>query len=81
MCVDLRFTGIAILLIGLQLLSPKILNAKVELGLPNIISSTPSFVAVNDNSSPTLNQIAQGSSDFDPPDNGGPDNTRGSGTR
>jgi hypothetical protein len=81
MRIYLRLTSLATLLIGLQLFAPKIVDAKVEFILPNKIASNQSFVASNSNNSQRLTPIPQASSDFLPPDNGGPDMTRGSGTR
>ncbi len=75
------FTGIASLLIGLQLIIPTVLPGNAELGLPNKISSNSSFVTSNSNSSAKLAPINQSMQSFIPPDNGGPDITRGCGTR
>lgn len=81
MWICLRLTGIATLLIGLQLFSSKMVDAKVEIGVFNNTSSNQSFVTSNTFGSQRLNQVAPSSTDFEAPDNGGPDNTRGCGTR
>lgn len=77
------FIGTTILLIGLQLLSPKLANTKVELSHShtNNIPSNQSFVASKVKGSQRASLIANTSQGFEPPDNGGPDITRGSGTR
>jgi hypothetical protein len=78
----LRFTSIATLLIGLQLFSPKMLQTKAELGIPNSNASNYSYIASNSHISQELALgEATSSEDFTPPDNGHPNNTRGSGTR
>jgi hypothetical protein len=81
MWICLRLTGIATLLIGLQLFSSKMVDAKVEIGVFNNTSSNQSFVTSNTFGSQRLNQVAPSSTDFEAPDNGGPDTTRGCGTR
>lgn len=75
------FTGILTLLIGLHLFSPKLIHPQGENGLTNNTPLNHSFISDNGNGSQLLNQITQESSDFEPPNNAGPDNTRGSGTR
>ena len=78
----LRLTSLATLLIGLQLLSPKMFPTKAEASLLNSSSLNYSFIASNSKAVQGLNQIEQTSAeDFIPPDNGHPNNTRGSGTR
>jgi hypothetical protein len=78
----LRLIGIASLLIGFQLFSSKLITSKVKLSLVNNnISFQQSFVASNTNDSGRFERINQFSKDFEPRDNGGPDHTRGSGTR
>lgn len=77
----LYFTGILTLLIGLQLFSPRLVHPQGELSLTNNAPLNPSFVSENGNGSQILTQITQESSDFEAPNNAGPDNTRGSGTR
>lgn len=77
----LYFTGILTLLIGWHLLSPKLVHPQGELGLTNNIPLNHLFVSDNGNGSQMLNQITQESSEFEAPNNAGPDNTRGSGTR
>ncbi len=73
-----RFSSIATLLIGLQVLNPTIVETKVEIRLSSNISSNQFLVAASGNDSQML---AQSNSGFEPPDNGGPDKTQGSGTR
>lgn len=77
----LRLSGIASLLIGLQLLAPKIVIPTVEMSQANNISSHQSLVTSATTNSREFNQMAHLSKDFEPRDNGGPDYTRGSGTR
>ncbi len=81
MCLCHRFTGIATLIIGLQLFNPMLIDINLELGKPHKISSNPSFVASNTKASPKLALTNQSNHPFNPPDNQGPDNTLGSGTR
>jgi hypothetical protein len=81
MCSCLRFASIASLLIGLQLFSPKIVAPKLAIIQSNNTSSHQSFVASNSNNSQAIPLLANFGDDFEPPDNGGPDYTRGSGTR
>jgi hypothetical protein len=73
----LHFTRIATLLIGLYIFSPNIGDAKLEAST----SHQGFLVAFPENNSPKLDRVAQGNSEFEPPDKGGPDITRGSGTR
>ena len=77
----LYLTSIATLLVGLYLLMPTEFYPKLELNLSNNISLKQMVVASNDRSSQGLDKIVQTSSGFLPQDNGGPDYTRGSGTR
>jgi hypothetical protein len=81
MRIYLHLTGIASLLIGLQLLNPKIVVPTVELSQANNISSHQSLVISDTTNSQEFNRIAHLGKDFEPRDNGGPDYTRGSGTR
>jgi len=83
MCLCLRLTSIATLLIGLQLFAPKLIDAQGELGSLTSSSSNSSVVASSGSRVQGSNQanLSSFSKEFDPPDNGGPDNTRGSGTR
>ena len=81
MFIGLRITGIATLLIGSQLLIPIEFYPQVELHFSNNILSKQIVIAYNEKGSQGLDQIAQTSSGFFPQDNGGPDYTRGSGTR
>jgi hypothetical protein len=81
MCIYFRLTSIATLLIGLQLFSLKLVDAKMELGLTNNHSLNQSLISSNSHSSERLNTIPGTISDFQPQVIGGPDYTRGSGTR
>lgn len=77
----LCFTGILTLFIGWHLFSPKLVHPQGELGTTNNIPLNHSVIFNNNNGSLKLNQITQEHSGFEPPNNAGPDNTRGSGTR
>jgi len=78
----LRLTSLATLLIGLQLLSPKMFSTQVATSLLNNNSLNYSLIASNSKAVQGWDLIEQASSeDFIPPDNGHPNNTRGSGTR
>lgn len=81
MCTYLRLTGITTLLISLQLFSPKLADTQVELNQSNNILSNQLVAVSNTNGSQRIDLSNQFSKDFNPPDNSGPDNTRGSGTR
>jgi hypothetical protein len=81
MCICLRLTGIASLLIGLHLFSLKLADTQVELSQINNVSPNQLVAASNTNGSQRIDLSNQFSKDFNPPDNSGPDNTRGSGTR
>jgi hypothetical protein len=81
MCICLRLTGIASLLIGLHLFSPKLADTQVELSQINNVSPNQLVAVSNTNGSQRIDLSNQFSKDFNPPDNSGPDNTRGSGTR
>ena len=81
MCICLRLTGIASLLIGLHLFSLKLADTRVELSQINNVSPNQLVAASNTNGSQRIDLSNQFSKDFNPPDNSGPDNTRGSGTR
>ncbi len=58
-----------------------IVDVNKEVSRPNTISSTPAFIASNNNGSLKLDLMNQSNQLFNPPDNGGPDITQGSGTR
>lgn len=77
----LRLTGIATLLISLQLLSPKLLLTKAAWNLLNNNTSNHSFVATNNNFREYTASGQSSLDDFMPADYGHPNNTRGSGTR
>lgn len=81
MRVYLRFTGIASLLIGLQLFNLKIVAPKAGFNQGNNILFHQTLMVSNSTSEQGFAQTNQFGSDFEPRDNGGPDNTRGSGTR
>ncbi|NEQ22419.1 MAG: hypothetical protein F6K28_25190 [Microcoleus sp. SIO2G3] len=83
MCSYLRLTSIATLLIGLQLFTPKLIDAPGKLSPLTLSSSNSSVIASSGSTSQGLQlaNLTSFSKEFDPPDNGGPDNTRGSGTR
>ena len=81
MCPCLHFTGIATLIIGLQLFTSTLIDVNWKLGLTNNVSSNSSFVASNSKDSPMVALMNPSNHSFHPPDNEGPDNTRGSGTR
>ena len=82
MSICLRLTSIAALLIGLQLLIPKVSPTQAEHHLLNNNSLNHASIASNINNSKEFNLIQQSTrEDFTPPDNGHPNNTRGSGTR
>lgn len=81
MCVSIRLTGIATLLIGLLLFSLKVVDAKVELNVVHNSSVQPLFVASNPELTQWQTQTIQTNQEFEPFNNGGPSNTRGSGTR
>jgi hypothetical protein len=81
MCTCYRFTGIATLIIGLQLFSSTLIDMTWEFGFNNTVSSHSSLVASTSNDSSRVALINPSNHSFNPPDNQGPDITRGSGTR
>lgn len=82
MGICFRLTSIATLLLGLQLLSPKMLSSQAEFSLLHNNTSNHLFLASSSIGSRDLAVIEQSyQEDFIPPDNGHPKNTRGSGTR
>lgn len=83
MCLCLRLTSIATLLIGLQLFAPKLIDDQGELSSLTSSSSNSSVVASSGSTLQALKRpnLSSLNGEFNPPDNGGPDNTRGSGTR
>jgi len=81
MCVYVRLTGIATLLIGLLLFSQKVVDAKVKFDGNHGITSKTLFVASNPKVSEWQALVNPVNQEFEPLDNGGPGNTRGSGTR
>lgn len=75
-------TGIATLLIGLQLFSPAIVDANVKLGLSHpVASNSSSSLASHTQDLPSFVRLQAPSPSFNPPNNGGPDYSRASGTR
>lgn len=81
MSILLNLTGIATLLLGLQLFTPGIVHATEEasfsINMPsNIYWFTPDFQSSQQRVGNQCNH-----KDYEPPDKGGPDGTRGSGTR
>lgn len=76
-----HFIGIATLLIGSQLFNLTLVEAKLDLTLASNISLNQGLVASSSKNSQMLNQTTPSNSGFEPPDNGGPDNTQASGTR
>lgn len=82
MGICLRLTSIATLLLGLQLLSPKMLPIQAEFSLLQNNTSNHLLLASSSIGLQDLAMIEQSNQeDFTPPDNGHPKNTRGSGTR
>lgn len=76
-----RFTSIATLIIGLQVLSSTLIDFNREVGISHKLFSTSSLIASTPKSSSKLSLRHQSNQLFTPPDNGGPDITQGSGTR
>ena len=75
-------TGIATLLIGLQLFSPALVDANVKLGLSHpVASNSSSSLASAPQNLPNLVLLQASNPSFNPPNNGGPDYSRASGTR
>lgn len=82
MSICLRLTGLATLLVGLQLLNPKLLPNKTAFLLLNNNFSSQAVIASNSHNFGYHTFNSQSNfTDFIPPDNGHPNNTRGSGTR
>ncbi len=81
MCVYIRLTGIATLLIGLLLFGLKVVDAKVKFDAVHNSSTQPLLVASNPEITEWQTQAIQAHQEFEPFNNGGPRNTRGSGTR
>ena len=82
MGICLRLTSLATLLLGLQLLNPKILPTQGKFSLLQNNPSNHLLLASSSIGSRDLALIEQfNQEDFIPPDNGHPQNTRGSGTR
>lgn len=81
MRICLSITGIATVIIGLHLFSPKLSDAKAEFGIPYNNLSHQSWITSRNNTSKGLELIDGSSQEFEPRDNGGPAITRGSGTR
>jgi hypothetical protein len=81
MCVYVKATGIATLLVGLLLFSLKVVDVKVKFDVAHNSSSQPLLVASNPELTGWKAQIIQSNQEFEPFNNGGPRNTRGTGTR
>ncbi len=81
MSIYLRLTGVVTLLIGLQLLSPKLIPTKAATNLLNNNTSNHAFITSSNNLSEYIANGQSNLNDFIPPDYGHPNNTRGSGTR
>jgi len=81
MCIYFRITSIATLLIGLQLFSLKLVDSQVALDLANNDSLNQSLISSNTNSDQKIDTSSLTRSEFQPHVDGGPDHTRGSGTR
>jgi hypothetical protein len=77
----LYFTGVLSLLIGFHLFSPKLVHPQGEFSTTNNTSLRNSVVYENGKDSLKLKQITEANLEFEPLNNAGPDNTRGSGTR
>lgn len=82
MGICLRLTSIATLLLGLQLLSPKMLPTQAEFSRPHNNTSNHLLLTSSNIGSRDLLGLEQSyPEEFIPPNNGHPHNTRGSGTR
>ncbi len=81
MLIGLRITGIATLLITFQLLIPAVFTPKFAPYISNNVLAKQVVIASKTKGLQKLDKIAQVRSGFFPQDNGGPDYTRGSGTR
>jgi hypothetical protein len=81
MSVYIRVASIATILIGLLLFSLKVVDAKAEFDVVHNSSSSLLFVASNPELTGWHTSAIQNSQEFEPFNNGGPRNTRGTGTR
>jgi hypothetical protein len=81
MCLCHRFTSIATLIIGLQLFNPMFIGVSQDFSLSNKAASDASLIASPSQVPSTLAHTKPSNDTFNPPDNQGPDSTRGSGTR
>lgn len=81
MSVYIRVTSIATLFIGLLLFSLKVVDASVTFDVVHNSSSPLLFVASNPELTGWHNSGIQTNQEFEPFNNGGPRNTRGTGTR
>jgi hypothetical protein len=78
---SIRLTSIATLLIGLLLFSLKVVDAKMKFQVVHSSSAQPLLVASNPELIGWHTSVSQTSQEFEPFNNGGPRNTRGTGTR
>lgn len=81
MCLCHRFTSIATLLIGLQLFNPMLIGVNRDFNISNKAASSSSWIASPNKVPSRLARMNPSKDSFNPPDNQGPDTTRGSGTR
>ncbi len=81
MCTFPRLTSLLTLLIGLQVVSPTLAEAKIQPNFMRNLSANHLVVALENANSPSLNKMVPSIQAFMPLDNGGPDSTQGSGTR
>lgn len=81
MCLCHRFTSIATLIIGLQLFNPMLIGVNRDFSLSNKAASNSVWIASSSKVHSTLAHTKPSNDTFNPPDNQGPDSTRGSGTR
>ena len=81
MCLCHRFTGIATLIIGLQLFNPMLIGVNRDFSLSHKAASNSSLIASPSKVPSRLAHAKPSKDTFNPPDNQGPDSTRGSGTR
>lgn len=76
-----RLTSTVVLLVGLQLLTAEVSNATQKLSLTNDISAQRLMVIDRVEALPVIETSLQADETYNPPKNGGPRTSRGSGTR
>ena len=76
-----RFTSMATLIIGLQLFHPMLIGVSRDFSLSNKAASHSSLITSPRKVLLRLAHTKPSTDSFNPPDNQGPDSTRGSGTR